>query len=790
MIVEKEKEEMEKFEINWKQIDDIGFTKVLDYSNTLSKIPYKIDKNNLLLLYKLVYDIMMSKNKSIRDLCLQRLNGTIKFHCQNIYDKINSNINNDILYNFIVNWNSYKSNVVSNFILKVFKYLDYANKLIMRNYDLEKEMKNIFKVKVYDPLEDKLKSNFFDYINMYRNYDNNINNNNLIDNNNIINEKIKILKDFILFLDYFDDRNFYDEIKSFTYSYYNNLSNSLIKNSFIYYFNFFYEKLNKEEEYLKIYLNLELVNDIIERLKEIVFYNNSDKILSFDDGFLYLLKNEKENSNLLKKIFNIFHQNEKSLNILLNLFKTFIKEKFNEFLLNNNYLNNNLTLKEIAMNSNFLNLYLNFQKYILSIIEINFNNNNLFNVVFKEIMEQIQKQKENINTSYLLPYHFDKYLRKSAGISLNTNTSIEGINNGLQIFSQIAEQDIFIEIYRNLLCIRLVNNDYVSIDAEKYLVEQLKKQCGNEYTSKIDTMIMDYNLNNDLTNGFKEFLKNTLNNNNNVNNNNNDNNNNNNNNNSIEINNYLSTINNIESKLMILSNEHWPLNNFNMLHIKLPNNLITLQNLIFKFYHINYPGRTVQWVYENSKIELDGIFPHKKYKIICNTIQACILLLFNDKNILFNNFILFNTILKLLNIENKKDLENNIQPLLNSKLLIKLNENENKDDNKYFLNKNFINENEIIKVEMPIKKENYIRKEYIEEDRSMAIDGMIVKILKSKKKMEYNEVINYILSNLERFKVKVESIKKRINSLIERELIGRDKNDANILIYINNTNNF
>jgi hypothetical protein len=101
MIVEKEKKEMEKFELNWKKIDDLGFTKVLDYSNTLSKIPYKIDKNNLLLLYKLVYDIMMSKNKSIRDLCLQRLNGTIKFHCQNIFDKINDN--NEILSIFIKN---------------------------------------------------------------------------------------------------------------------------------------------------------------------------------------------------------------------------------------------------------------------------------------------------------------------------------------------------------------------------------------------------------------------------------------------------------------------------------------------------------------------------------------------------------------------------------------------------------------------------------------------------------------------------------------------------------------
>ena len=772
MIVEKEKKEMEKFELNWKKIDDLGFTKVLDYSNTLSKIPYKIDKNNLLLLYKLVYDIMMSKNKSIRDLCLQRLNGTIKFHCQNIYDKIISNENNDFLAIFINNWNSYKNNVVNNFILKVFKYLNYANKLIMRNYDLEKEMNAIFKVKIYDSLEAKLKSNFFDYINIYRNYDNNNNSienkNNSIENKNNINEKILILKDFILFLDYFDERNFYVDIKNNTYSYYTNLSNSLIKNSFIEYFNFFYDKLNKEDEYLKIYLNLELVNDINERLKEIVFYNNSEKILNFNDGFLFLLNNEKENSNLLKKIFNVFHQNEKSLNILLNLFKTFIKEKFNEFLLKNNYLNSNLNLKEIA-NSNFLNLYLNFQKYILSIIEKNFNNNNLFNVVFKEIMEQIQKQKENINTSYLLPYHFDKYLRKSAKISTNSNTAIEGINSGLQIFSQISEQDIFIEIYRNLLCNRLVNNDYVSIDAEKYLIEQLKKQCGNEYISKIDTMIMDYNLNTELTNNFKEFL-------------------NNNSNNSNENNNFISAINNINSSLMILSNEHWPINNFNMFHIKLPNNLITLQNLIFKYYHINYPGRTVQWAYENSKVELNAVFPHKKYKIICNTIQACVLLLFNDKNILFNNFILFNTILKLLNIENKNDLENNIKPLLNSSLLIKLNDENNND--KFILNKNFGDENEIIKVEMPIKKENYVRKEYIEEDRSMAIDGMIVKILKSKKKMEFNEVINYILTNLERFRVKVESIKKRINSLIERELIGRDKNDANILTYIYNSNNF
>ena len=87
-----------------------------------------------------------------------------------------------------------------------------------------------------------------------------------------------------------------------------------------------------------------------------------------------------------------------------------------------------------------------------------FKGNNLFNVVFKEVLEEIQSNQDNINTSYLLPFYFDQYLKNSSGISLNSNSSIEGINQGLLIFPYISEKDVFIDIHQYLLSKRLINN--------------------------------------------------------------------------------------------------------------------------------------------------------------------------------------------------------------------------------------------------------------------------------------------------------------------------------------------
>ena len=70
----------------------------------------------------------------------------------------------------------------------------------------------------------------------------------------------------------------------------------------------------------------------------------------------------------------------------------------------------------------------------------------------------------------------------------------------------------------------------------------------------------------------------------------------------------------------------------------------------------------------------------------------------------------------------------------------------------------------------------------------MEMDGTIIRIMKSRKRLEHNELVKMVLESLDRFKVKISTIKKRIDSLIAKEMMSRDKDDANIYLYAANNN--
>jgi hypothetical protein len=89
----------------------------------------------------------------------------------------------------------------------------------------------------------------------------------------------------------------------------------------------------------------------------------------------------------------------------------------------------------------------------------------------------------------------------------------------------------------------------------------------------------------------------------------------------------------------------------------------------------------------------------------------------------------------------------------------------------------------VIHIDKPVGKEEVVRKGKIDEDRTMAIDCHIANIMKHKKQMEHNELIEAVLNRLDKFKVKVSVIKNRIESLITKELIKRDVDNPNIYLY-------
>ena len=75
------------------------------------------------------------------------------------------------------------------------------------------------------------------------------------------------------------------------------------------------------------------------------------------------------------------------------------------------------------------------------------------------------------------------------------------------------------------------------------------------------------------------------------------------------------------------------------------------------------------------------------------------------------------------------------------------------------------------------------KKEKQEIDRTYPVDGTIVKIVKHEKKITHQNLILKVLGALSNFSIKEEFIVKRINSLIEREIIFKDKKDENSYVY-------
>jgi cullin 1 len=72
----------------------------------------------------------------------------------------------------------------------------------------------------------------------------------------------------------------------------------------------------------------------------------------------------------------------------------------------------------------------------------------------------------------------------------------------------------------------------------------------------------------------------------------------------------------------------------------------------------------------------------------------------------------------------------------------------------------------------------------LEEDRSVAIEAAIVRIMKIRKQLGHQQLISEVLTQLSFFKPVPKVIKKRIEALIDRDYLERDANNPTIYKYL------
>ena len=90
-----------------------------------------------------------------------------------------------------------------------------------------------------------------------------------------------------------------------------------------------------------------------------------------------------------------------------------------------------------------------------------------------------------------------------------------------------------------------------------------------------------------------------------------------------------------------------------------------------------------------------------------------------------------------------------------------------------------------ISTKREIDQERDVTKNQILDDRKPQIEAAIMRVMKSKKRLDHNGVVLHVTAQVRnKFMPTTADIKKHIENLIDRDFIQRDPNDRKAYVYI------
>ena len=274
----------------------------------------------------------------------------------------------------------------------------------------------------------------------------------------------------------------------------------------------------------------------------------------------------------------------------------------------------------------------------------------------------------------------------------------------------------------------------------------MKMRCGAQFTNKMEGMITDLNLAEDISTKFSEEVKETP----------------------------------VDFTVQVLTRGHWP--SYKICQdLKLPVSLADSVATFEAFYKKIANYKTLTFIHSLGSVTMSANFPNgRKHDLILNTLQACVLDLFNYHEVL--NYNEMKDLLKFDDENCKKTLHS--MACFKYKILEKSPASKSIDVNDTFcINPNFNCNQWKIRLPVPRNEEIYSRSK-VTEDRTIAIEAAIVRIMKSRKQLNHQHLIQEVLTMLQQFRPDVKVIKQRIDVLIEREYLERDASDRNIYKYL------
>uniref|UniRef100_A0A6Q2XV15 Cullin family profile domain-containing protein n=1 Tax=Esox lucius TaxID=8010 RepID=A0A6Q2XV15_ESOLU len=396
----------------------------------------------------------------------------------------------------------------------------------------------------------------------------------------------------------------------------------------------------------------------------------------------------------------------------------------------------------------------------------NLSQENMPTLFVESVLEVHSKFVQLINTVLNGDQHFmsaldklakycDNLLKKSAK-GMTENEVEDKLTSFITVFKYIDDKDVFQKFYARMLAKRLIHGLSLSMDSEEAMINKLKQACGYEFTSKLHRMYTDMSVSADLNNKFNNFIKTQES--------------------PVDL--------GISFQIYVLQAGAWPLTHVPSSTFAIPQELEKSVQMFELFYNQHFSGRKLTWLHYLCTGEVKMNYLSKPYVAMVTTYQMAVLLAFNNSETVGYKELQDSTQM------NEKELQKTIKSLLDVKMLNHDSQKEEiETESTFSLNMNFASKRTKFKITTSMQKDTPQEMEQtrsaVDEDRKMYLQAAIVRIMKARKVLRHNALIQEVINQSKaRFNPSISMIKKCIEVLIDKQYIERSQSSADEYSYV------
>uniref|UniRef100_A0A7S1VSX6 Cullin family profile domain-containing protein n=2 Tax=Grammatophora oceanica TaxID=210454 RepID=A0A7S1VSX6_9STRA len=502
--------------------------------------------------------------------------------------------------------------------------------------------------------------------------------------------------------------------------------------------------LNDERTRVGDYLNASSETKLLKVCEEEILEKVERPLLEKEgSGCRVLLANDK--SEDLKRMFRLFSRLENGLNPMATIVQTFITDMGMDII---SQRQNRLDSGEKDKNEDpdFVKALIALHDKYLGVVRDDFNGHSLFQKALKDAFVEIVNKNVGAHPNAELMSTFCDRVLKSGGEKLSESEVEQSLDKIVQLFSYLTDKDLFAEIYKTHLAKRLLAQRSASNDAEKLMIAKLKVQCGTHFTTKMEGMLADLAIGAEQKSEFEARLK--------------------------------QKDTKLDFSVQVLTTGHWP--TYKCPDIALTPEMNKCQEYFTEWHNQKHNQRRLKWVLSLGNASVRANFGKKTYDLQVTTLQAVAVCAFNG-----GKTHTYDELASQLNLDPEV-----LKPLMHSLCCGKYRviskspmSNKINTTDKFTANRKFSCNMRKIRIIMASLDASHNTKR-VEEDRSIAIEAAIVRIMKARKTLQHQQLISEVLSQLAFFKPQPRIIKKRIEALIEREYLARSPDSPNVYNYL------